>query len=193
MKLIYLTIAIFSFACSTAIASGGYDNGTPVGKGNWDIDFTLNPGDAIENGQSYIVWGYGLTHNLDFHGYTSHEAGGVNQIYYGLMYNFYSNNYLDLSTAAGARHRLGVTDAYFPQLLFTLKLGNDFEIIGSLVNVYNTTDGYNRGLAQDVGFRIPLSQKYTPAFVENIRFTIGMFNPVGSDRWLPTYSIDVSF
>lgn len=79
---------------SAAYASGGYDNGTPAGKGHLDLDFTINPGNQIDNGQSYIVWGYGITEKLDFHGYVSHEDNGTNQIYYGLMYNFISNRHL---------------------------------------------------------------------------------------------------
>ena len=61
-----LTFVIFT---SAAYASGGYDNGTPAGKGRLDLDFTLNPGNQIDNGQSYIVWGYGITEKLDFYGY----------------------------------------------------------------------------------------------------------------------------
>lgn len=193
MKTIPLAFFTFLLTGSIALASGGFDNGTPAGEGKWDIDVTINPGDVIDYGQSYLVWGYGLTDTLDFHGYASHEAGGTDQIYYGLMYNFYSNDYMDLSTAAGARHRLGITDALFPQLLFTIKLAGNFEIIGSFVNVYNTTDGYNRGLARDVGLRIPVPRDFTPSYFEDIRFTIGAFNAVGSNKWHPTYSVDFSF
>ena len=38
-------------------AAGGYDQGTPAGQGNLDLDFTLNPMDRVKNGQSYVVWG----------------------------------------------------------------------------------------------------------------------------------------
>jgi len=193
MKTITLALATFLLTGSIAQASGGYDNGTPAGKGNWDIDITINPADMIENGQSYLVWGFGLTDYLDFHGYVSHEAGGTDQVYYGLMYNFYSSDYLDLSTAAGARHRLEITDALFPQLLYTIKLPNDYEIIGSLVNVYNTTDSYNRGLARDVALRIPVSLGFAPSYVKDVKFAVGAFSGVGSGKWHPTYSVDFSF
>jgi len=178
---------------SQSYASGGYDNGTPAGQGNWNIDLTLNPADIIENGQSYIVWGYGLTDHLDFHGYASHEAGGTNQLYYGLMYNFYSNDWMDLSSAVGARHRLGVTDVFFPQALYTIKLPGEFDIIGSVVNVYNTSEGYNRGVALDVALRIPVSIELTPSFVKDIKFAIGAFRGAGGETWYPTYSIDIRF
>ena len=183
----------FAFSGQSANASGGYDNGTPAGKGNWDFDLTINPGDMIENGQSYVVWGYGLTDHLDFHGYASHEAGGTNQIYYGLMYNFFSNDWIDLSSAVGFRHRLDVTDTFFPQVLYTVKLPNNFDIIGSAVNVYNTTGGYNRGVALDVALRIPVSIEFTPSFVRDIKFSVGAFRPVSGKNWYPTYSVDFRF
>ena len=188
-----MSIMFGLFSATFATASGGYDNGTPAGKGNWDIDITINPADMIENGQSYLVWGYGLTDNLDFHGYVSHEAGGTDQVYYGLMYNFYSNDWLDLSTALGVRHRLDVTDAYLPQLLYTIKLAEGFDVIGSAVNVYNMTDGYNRGVALDVALRIPVSIEFTPSFVRDVKFSLGAFRGAGGSKWNPTYSVDFRF
>ena len=180
--------------CGTlAQASGGYDHGTPAGKGKWDIDVTINPADAIKNGQSYVVWGFGLTENLDFHGYVSHEVGGTNQIYYGLMQNFYSNDHLDLSTAIGPRHRQNKIDIFFPQLLYTIKLPNDYEIIGSFTNVYNLTNKNNLGMARDVALRIPINLSFAPSYIENIHFTIGAFSGVGLGKWNATYSIDLSF
>ncbi|WP_298257073.1 hypothetical protein [uncultured Litoreibacter sp.] len=177
----------------TALASGGYDNGTPAGRGNLDLEFTLNPGDAFEDGQTYVVWGYGLTEKLDFHGYVSHEANGTDQFYLGLMYNFYSNEWLDLSTAIGFRQRSGVTDIFLPQLLYTIKLPNDYDIIGSAVNVYNTTDNENRGVALDVGLRIPLPTVLTPKIAKDAKLTVGAFRRAAGGRWLPTYSVDLRF
>ena len=181
------------FSGTIAHASGGYDNGAPAGKGNLDIDLTFNPGDKIESGQSYLVWGFGLTDRLDFHGYVSHEANGTNQIYYGLMYNLYSNDWLDLSTAVGLRHRSGVTDIFLPQLLYTIKLPQDFDIIGSAVSVYNVTEGYTRGVAHDIALRIPVSTKYTPSIVKNAKFSLGAFRGAGKTKWNPTYSLDLQF
>lgn len=191
--LAFTTALLGLFSTTFATASGGYDNGTPAGKGNWDIDITINPADMIENGQSYVVWGYGLTDQLDFHGYASHEAGGTDQVYYGLMYNFYSNYWLDLSTAFGVRHRLDVTDVFLPQLLYTIKMPEGFDVIGSAVNVYNMTDKNNRGVALDVALRIPVSVEFTPTFVRDIKFSIGAFRGVSGTKWNPTYSVDFRF
>lgn len=189
-KLYYILIALF--LGTTVLASGGYDNGTPAGKGNLDLDFTINPGNVFENGQSYVVWGYGLTDRLDFHGYVSQDAMGTYQIYYGVMYNFFSNRHLDLSTAFGLRHLRGNTDIIFPQLLYTIKLSQGYDIIGSSVLVYRVDQEKGLGVTFDIAFRIPVPEKFTPSFARDIKFAIGAFRGV-SRRWLPTYSIDFRF
>jgi hypothetical protein len=189
-----LLLAFAAFlSTNLALASGGYDHGTPAGRGNLDLDFTLNPGNAFDDGQSYIVWGYGLTEKLDFHGYVSHEADGTNQAYMGLMYNFYSNDWLDLSTAIGFRQREDITDIFLPQLLYTVKLPNEFDIIGSAVSVYNLTDNDNRGVALDIGLRIPIPEVLTPRIAKDAKLTVGAFRRAGGGRWLPTYSVDMRF
>ena len=185
-------LLILMFFAPYAHASGGYDNGTPAGKGRLDLDFTLNPGDVIDDGQSYVVWGYGITDKLDFHGYFSHEASGTDQLYYGFSYNFLSNDILDLSTAFGLRHREGKTDVIFPQLLYTIKLPNDFDIIGSSVLVYRTDDRKTLGTTFDIALRIPVPKKYTPSYARSVKFAIGAFRGT-ANRWLPTYSVDFKF
>ena len=159
------------------------------------LDFTLNPGNKIRTGQSYIVWGYGLTDRLDFHGYASHEASGTNQIYAGLMYNFYSSDWLDLSTAIGFRERKGVTDLFLPQLLYTVKLPYDYDIIGAVVDVTNLENGFNRGAAYDVALRIPVPERFTPAFLRAAKpkLSVGAFRGAGRTKWNPTYSVDFKF
>lgn len=189
---IFFTLAILLIS-HFAYASGGYDNGTPAGKGNLDIDITLNPGDRIRNGQSYVVWGYGLTDKLDFHGYVSHEAGGTNQIYYGLMYNFFSNSRFDLSTAFGLRHRKGIIDAIFPQFLYTIKLKKGFDIIGSSVLVYNTKQKFTVGTTLDIALRIPVPKSLTPSFAKDVKVAVGAFRGAATTKWYPTYSIDFRF
>ncbi|NOY66773.1 MAG: hypothetical protein GXP13_05110 [Gammaproteobacteria bacterium] len=189
---IFFTLAILLIS-QFAYASGGYDNGTPAGKGNLDIDITLNPGDRIRNGQSYVVWGYGLTDKLDFHGYVSHEASGTNQIYYGLMYNFFSNSRFDLSTAFGLRHRKGIVDAIFPQFLYTIKLKKGFDIIGSSVLVYNTKQKFTVGTTLDVALRIPVPKSLTPSFAKDVKVAVGAFRGATTTKWYPTYSIDFRF
>jgi hypothetical protein len=200
----YIFTVLLFFSCS-AYASGGYDNGTPAGAGNLDVDVTINPGDLYNGGprklynkgQSYLVWGWGLTNHTDFHGYVSHEAGGTNQIYYGLMHNFFSNDRLDLSTAFGARHRLKQVDVLFPQLLYTFKLPENFEIAGSFTNVYNTKARNSRGLTFDIAVRIPIPQAITPSSIKDIKVSVGLFKNA-SGRWIapsfyPTYSVDMKF
>jgi len=185
-------LLITSIFPNIACASGGYDNGTPAGEGKLDIEITLNPGDIVDKGQSYIVWGYGLTNTLDFHGYVSHEAGGSDQIYYGLMYNCYSNATLDLSTAIGARHRQKLINLYAPQLLYTIRLFQDYDVIGSMVNVYDTDQNLNRGITYDIAFRIPFKESLTPSFIKDAKLAIGAFRGLSGNIY-PTYSIDLRF
>ena len=202
-----LPILIQVFMASLSFASGGYDNGTPAGKGKLDLDITINPGDLSkewpenldEKGQSYIVWGYGLNDFFDFHGYVSHGADGTDQIYYGIKYNFVSTDWLDLSTATGLRHITSRTDLIFPQLLYTIKLPQDFDIIGSFTNVYNTKEDNNIGQSSDVALRIPVPKSMTPSSVRDIKIAIGLFKPSTRDwkpstsNWYPTYSVDFRF
>ena len=190
---------------SLAYASGGYDHGTPAGKGNLDLDVTINPGDLYsggprrlyDKGQTYVVWGYGLTDRLDFHGYVSHEAAGTNQVYYGLMYNFYSSDWMDLSTAVGARHRLQQVDAIAPQLLYTFKLPERFEVAGSFTNVHNTNGGNGRGRTFDIALRIPVPKDMIPSSIKDIKVAVGLFknasNQWNPSAWYPTYSVDFKF
>jgi hypothetical protein len=200
-----LLIILFLVHNNNSIASGGYDNGTPAGKGHLDIDITYCPTKYIKYGQSYIVWGYGLTKRIDFHGYASRSASGINQIYCGFMYNFLSKKYLDLSTAFGLRFMNGAVHSYFPQLLYTIKLPKGFDIIGSNVLVSYTSekyknvtsykiarDVYKMGITYDIALRIPLPIKKMPAFIKQAKFAIGAFRGV-SRNWYPTYSIDLHF
>jgi hypothetical protein len=175
-----------------AWAAGGYDQGTPAGRGNLDLDVTLNPGDRVKNGQSYVVWGHGLTDRLDFHGYLSHEAGGTDQVYYGLMLNVFSGSWLDLSTAVGLRHRDGETHGLFPQLLYTVKLPRDFDLIGSVTRVRNTSTGRSGYPTLDVALRIPLPDTWRPGLAKSWKLDLGVFrNSAGA--WNPTYSVDFKF
>jgi hypothetical protein len=189
MKPVLLSLALFP---CLAFASGGYDHGTPAGKGNLDLDFTLNPGNSFKDGQSYVVWGYGITDTLDFHGYASHEADGTNQLYIGLMYNFYSNNWLDLSTAVGFRERENDVDVFAPQLLYTFKLPKRFDIGGSVVYVYNLDESFGRGTTYDLFLRIPFPESWLPSFMKEAKLAVGAFrNASGNTN--PTYSIDLKF
>lgn len=187
-KLIFLSVFIIS---NYVFSSGGYDNGSPARKYNLDLEITINPANYIENGQSYVVWGYGLTNRLDFHGYFSHTKD-INQIYLGFMYNFFSNKYLDLSTATGVRFIHNRKDAFLPQLLYTIKLPKRFDIIGSFVNVV-TKEKKTSGVTYDIAVRAPVKflEKIIPK-VKQVKFALGAFKGV-SNKWYPTYSLDFRF
>jgi hypothetical protein len=200
-----LVLVLFLFHNQISFASGGYDNGTPAGKGNLDIDITINPLKHFGYGQSYVVWGYGLSKRIDFHGYASHSATGVNQLYSGFMYNFMSNKYVDLSTAIGLRFRQKTIHSFVPQLLYTIKLPKGFDVIGSVVLVCYTTDKFNTitsydvaqnkytsGVTYDIAVRAPLPFKNMPSFIKQIKFAVGAFRGV-AHNWYPTYSIDFRF
>ncbi len=189
----YRLLCITFIGTSSLLASGGYDNGTPAGKGNIDLDFTWNPNDMIEKGQSYVVWGYGLTDSIDFHGYASHEAStGNDQIYWGFMKNFFQNPWVDLSTAYGIRHREGEIHSYFPQLLYTFKLPDSYQIAGSVVNVYNHNLHENLGETYDMALRIPINFSFLPTFIKETKFSLGVFRNAGGTVY-PTYSVDFKF
>ena len=184
---------ILLFILSNLIkATGGYDNGSPVGKGKLQLDFTLNPGDIVEYGQSYITWNYGLTDSLDFHGYGSHEAKGTNQIYYGLKYTLFQSDTLDLSTALGFREREGERHIYAPQLLYTYKLPNEYDIGGSILDVYNITESKNLGVTYDIALRIPFKLSFLQPYIESSKLALGAFRNA-SGKIYPTYSIDIKF
>ena len=155
-------------------ASGGYDNGTPAGKGNIDIDITINPGNMFDEGQSYLVWGYGITDDDDFHGYVSDEASGTTQIYAGWMHRFFTNDWIDLSTAVGFRYRDSEVHVFLPQLLYTLKVSG-YDIVGSVVNVYNITESKNKGVTYDIAFRIPIVQESEYEYLKSLKLSIGVF------------------
>ena len=182
--------------------SGGYDHGTSTGKGQLELDFTWNPFDIIEFGQSYIVIGLGLTDHLDIHGYYSHQTDNQDNYYYGLFYQFVDTKYLDLATAVGRRHYTisETNDLFFPQLLYNIKISNDFTIGGAFVNIQRMTEStlHPRGTAFDIAMYIPLSNTVKlPKYIHEIKIALGMFNPgvFESDhgKFLPTYSIDITF
>jgi hypothetical protein len=191
MKRLYLLVILLS--TNIINATGGYDNGSAVGEGNLQLDFTLNPGNIIEYGQSYITWNYGITDTLAFHGYGSHEArDGTNQIYYGLKYTFFQNDSWDLSTALGFKHRKSETHIYAPQLLYTYKLPNDYDIGGSILDVYDLTDSENLGVTYDIALRIPFTLSFLQPYVAGTKLVLGAFRNA-SGKMYPTYSIDIKF
>ena len=182
--------------------SGGYDHGTSTGKGQLELDFTWNPFDIIEFGQSYVVIGYGLTDRLDIHGYYSRQTDNQDNYYYGIFYQLFDTKYLDLATAIGRRHYTvsKINDLFFPQLLYNIKISKDLTIGGAFVNIQRITENtlHPRGTAFDIAMYIPLSNTVKlPQYIHEIKIALGMFNPgvFESDhgKFLPTYSIDITF
>jgi len=175
-------------------ASGGYDHGTSAGKGNWDISLTWNPFNYFEQGQSYAVFGYGLTERLDIHGYYSYTQRGNDNYYGGFSYQFYKSNRIDLSTAIGVRkyRNENTTHIFSPQLLYTVRLSDRIGVGGSFVNIKGgKIKDKSEGVAKDVFLMVKIfeSIKY------KIDITVGGFNPVlwepESGNWYPTYSLDI--
>ena len=188
------------------IASGGYDNGTATGKGQFQIDLTWNPFNQIHFGQTYIVMSYGLSHRLDIHGYISHHTGGYQTWYGGFFYQFLKTQKLDLATAVGVRRRFDEnwTHIFAPQLLYTIHLNDRLNLGGSVVNIMESLSDKSRrdrdkrlsklGVAVDVGVFYRL--KYKSQKIESVSIGIGGFHPATwkpDTYFLPTYSIDIKF
>jgi len=186
-KLLSLLLPIF------LMASGGYDHGTSAGKGNWDISLTWNPFNYFEQGQSYVVLGYGLTKRLDIHGYYSSTNIGGDNYYGGFYYQFLDTPSLDLSTAIGMRAYRYNSELhlFLPQLLYTVKLSDRIRVGGSFVNIRSQKLKTSKGISSDVFLMLNIyaNEKY------KIDITAGGFNPVlwapKSGDWYPTYSLDI--
>ena len=185
-----ITIILF---ISIIFASGGYDHGTSSGKGNWDISLTWNPFNYFEQGQSYVVLGYGLTKRLDIHGYYSATHNGGDNYYGGFSYQFLNTPFLDLSTAVGMRaytHNSNL-HLFLPQLLYTVRLSERIGIGGSFVDIRSQKLETSKGITSDVFLMLNIyeNEKY------KINITAGGFNPVLWEPeygdWVPTYSFDI--
>ena len=187
------TKLLFLFLPIVLMASGGYDHGTSAGKGNWDVSLTWNPFNYFEQGQSYVVLGYGLTKRLDIHGYYSATHNGSDNYYGGFSYQFLDTPFLDLSTAVGIRAYTDNSDLhlFLPQLLYTVKLSDRIRVGGNFVDIRSQKLETSKGIASDVFLMLNIyaNEKY------KIDITAGGFNPVlwepkGGD-WYPTYSLDI--
>ena len=186
--LLLLTTVVFS--------SGAYDNGTATGKGMFQLDLTLNPFDRIEFGQTFAVMSYGLTNRIDLHGYISHHPQRYQTWYFGIFYQFYKSNKIDLATAVGIRKisNDNWADIFFPQLLYTIDINNRVYLGGSVVNVKSLTNDRNYGISFDIGLFYQL--KYKSKRVESVSIGFGGFHPATWESgtfFLPTYSIDFKF
>jgi hypothetical protein len=152
-------LIILSLAIVPLFPSGGYDHGTSTGKGLLELDFTWNPFNIFEQGQSYVVLGYGLTNRLDIHGYYSIHTEGFHSYYAGLFYQFLRSEKVDLATAVGMRinRENKNSDLFLPQLLYTIKLKGEYSVGGSFVNIMGDVNQSVKSmpLAMDVAFFTP--------------------------------------
>ena len=195
-------ITLLSIIISFSLyASGGYDNGTSIGKGNLGIDLTWNPFNYWKQGQTYAVISYGLTQKLDIHSYYSKPVSSSDNYYLGVYYQFINYKYLDMATAIGIRKYLlkSNTHLFFPQILYTIYSYNDFRIGGSIVNIIDIKDRNKIiGSALDIALIIPIINSIdNKNRIKSIDLTIGGFRPAlwkpDNGNWHPTYSIDMKF
>jgi len=195
-------IVIILISVIPVFSSGGFDHGTSTGNGQLELDFTWNPFDIIEFGQTYIVLGYGLTDRLDIHGYYAHPTEHQDNYYYGLFYQFVDSKYVDLASAIGRRHytKSKINDIFFPQLLFNIKFSKLLTVGGAFVNIQRIrNDTYQpTGTAFDIALYLPISSFINmPRYVQEIKIALGIFNPGVFEpehgKYLPTYSVDITF
>ena len=196
-------LIILSLAVVPLFPSGGYDHGTATGKGLLELDFTWNPFNMFEQGQSYVVLGYGFTDRLDVHGYYSIHTEGFHTYYAGLFFQFLKSDKVHLATAAGMRINRANKNSnlFFPQLLYNIKLKDGYTVGGSFVNIMGDTNQSveSMPLTVDIAVFIPLNRYIPlPGTVKDLKLGLGLFNPitnsaVGPGKFIPTYSIDIKF
>jgi hypothetical protein len=179
----------------TLWGGSGYDHGTAAGKGNLDIALTWNLLDYFENGQSYVVLGYGITDKIDIHGYYSSPVNNNDNYYAGLFYQFYESNRIDLATAVGLRKYINddKQHIFVPQLLYTVKLGKGYEIGGSFVGLVEKEDYL--GTTIDAAIYIPIIKQRENTLIKEVKLGVGIFRPIlwtpDLGDWHPTYSLDI--
>ena len=208
MKNNYKNIISLFILTTFLSASGAFDHGSSTGKRQLELDFTLNPFNYFRYGQSYIVYGYGITSKLDIHGYFcdhSNYNNGVKSYYYGIFYQFFDSKYLDLATAIGKRKMMDLNyeHIFFPQIFYNLKFLNNYTIGGSFVRIQKETDNIinsfdNDWLTFDISLFIPLKYFSKYKKIDYVKLGVGIFQTGIMDNnndslILPTYSLDVRF
>jgi len=181
-------------------ASGAFDRGTAAGKGNFELNLTINPFNLVSYGQNYGVLSYGIHDRVDIVSYYSMHKNGTQSYYFGGFYQFLKNNNLDLGTGVGIRKTIGNgNDLFFPQLLYNIKLSNNFTIGGSYVQVFDIEEKLkNKGSTIDVTFYTPLAtlKKISPKIIEAY-IGIGIFKNTATylrkDNIYLQYSVDIIF
>lgn len=207
LKLSTYAPLILLFFINIIFCSGGFDHGTSTGEKKLQIDLTWNPFNVFKNGQSYIVLGYGITDELDFHAYYCDHGNynnGVDSYYFGIFYQFLDSKFIDLATAFGRRKMtdLSYGHFFFPQLLFNIKIKNNYSIGGSIINIKIDNknlikESKTDWRAMDVALFIPLT-KYFNNYknIDEVKLGIGTFRTgIGKKQlktpFMPTYSIDI--
>ena len=188
-----LKLIISLLFISLLFGSGGFDHGTSAGKNNLDFSLTWNPFNYFNDGQNYIVFGYGLSNRLDIHGYYSFINKNNANYYFGFLYQFYKSKNLDLSTAIGLRKYINISDThlFLPQLLYTLHINDKFDVGGSFVNIIDNKSSKGVSIDSFLKYKLYETSKY------KVDFTLGAFKPAlwkpENREWHPTYSIDFKF
>ena len=180
----------------TTKASGAYDKGTSTGKGRFELSITYNPMGIVPYGQNYGVLSYGLSNRFDIVSYYSSHQNGTKSQYVGGLYQFLNHKKFDLAAAIGLRHTKNQNwDIFFPQLLYTYKLPNDFSIGGSIVRVIELEHERIKGDAIDITLYTPL--KWAEKLNGNIKkayLGFGFFKNtetnLSKDRLYIHYSLD---
>tara|TARA_B000000475_G_scaffold44558_2_gene33538 strand:+ start:18996 stop:19628 length:633 start_codon:yes stop_codon:yes gene_type:complete len=192
IKCIFLLILLID----NTKASGAYDKGTSTGRGRFELSITYNPMGIVPYGQNYGVLSYGLSKRFDIVGYFSYHQNGTKSQYIGGLYQFLNHKKLDLAAAIGIRHtKYQNFDIFFPQLLYTYKLPNDFSIGGSIVRVIELENERIKGDAIDITLYTPL--RWAEKLNSNIKkayFGFGVFKNtetnLSKDRLYIHYSLD---
>ena len=198
--LVYTFFYSLIVSSNMVYASGAYDKGTAAGKGNFELNLTINPFNLVSYGQNYGVLSYGIHDRVDIVSYYSMHKNRTQSYYFGGFYQFLKNKNLDLGTGVGIRKTIeNGNDLFFPQLLYNIKLANNFTIGGSFVHVLDMKDKLkDKGLAIDVTFYTPLTtlKKISPKIIEAY-IGIGIFKNTSTNLKLESlylqYSIDIIF
>ena len=200
IKNILVYTVFYSLIVSTNMvyASGAYDKGTAAGKGNFELNLTINPFNLVSYGQNYGVLSYGIHDWVDIVFYYSMHKNRTQSYYFGGFYQFLKNNKIDLGTAVGIRKTTNkASDLFFPQLLYNIKFANNFTIGGSFVHVLDMKDKLkNKGLAIDITLFTPLPtlKKLSPKIIEAY-IGLGVFKntsmDIGRDKLYLQYSLDM--
>ena len=107
--LVYTFFYSFIVSSNMVYASGAYDKGTAAGKGNFELNLTINPFNLVSYGQNYGVLSYGIHDRVDIVSYYSMHKNRTQSYYFGGFYQFIKNKNLDLGTAVGIRKTIGNT------------------------------------------------------------------------------------